>query len=478
MPEHMFKSIEENAVALRSGKLSATVLAEEAVANHERQDPPLDAYKVWDPAKFKAEAAAADAAFAAGVDLGPLQGIPVSVKDLYGVNGYPTYAGAQKQLPVAWQQEGPIVTALRQSLAPFSGKTHTVEFAFGGIGTNPHWGTPRNPWSTDEHRVPGGSSAGAGVSLGEGSAMLALGSDTAGSVRIPASATGNVGIKTSIGRWSTKGIVPLSRSLDTAGILARTVADVAVGFAVIDPIVTQPAGQFLDALRAISAGDIRVGVCDWFFRDNSRGVAEGVQQALKDLSKVGLDVTSVDIPELTETEDIFRQGGLAGIEFAAFINNELPNYKAELDRNVAARFETIELIPAVDFLKRRDRLQQLAADIELRMADVDILVAPTLPITPPTVQEVERAEDYMTHNMAILRNTMVANLLELCAISIPVALDAKKMPVGLMIMGPKNADTRILAAAMAFEAALGTATERIGTPPILKKKQRSPKKKS
>jgi aspartyl-tRNA(Asn)/glutamyl-tRNA(Gln) amidotransferase subunit A len=140
-------------------------------------------------------------------------GIPISVKDLFGVPGLPTCAGTNAAFPREWEAAGPVVGAVLSQLGIVTGKTHTVEFAFGGLGTNPHWGTPVNPWSSpDEPRAPGGSSAGAGVSLAQGSALLALGTDTAGSVRIPASFTGQTALKTTHGRWSLEGIVPLSPS--------------------------------------------------------------------------------------------------------------------------------------------------------------------------------------------------------------------------------------------------------------------------
>ncbi|MBT3931440.1 MAG: amidase, partial [Rhodospirillaceae bacterium] len=128
---------------LRGGRTSAAALAEAAIANHEAGDATFGAYKTWDPARFRAEAEIADRAFAANFDLGPLQGIPVSVKDLYGVRGYPTFAGSPRELPQEWRHEGPVIRALRGQLAAVSGKTHTVQFAFGALGTNPHWGTPR-----------------------------------------------------------------------------------------------------------------------------------------------------------------------------------------------------------------------------------------------------------------------------------------------------------------------------------------------
>ena len=273
-------SVAELAGGMRDGTLSALDLAEAAIENHDARDADLAAYKTWDSGRFREEARIADAALAVGIDLGPLQGIPISVKDLYGVRDYPTFAGSPRELPMVWRQEGPVVRALRGQLATFSGKTHTVQFAFGALGTNPHWGTPRNPWDAVDHRAPGGSSAGAGVSLWEGSAALALGTDTAGSVRMPASMTGTVGIKTTQDRWSIDGIAPLSPTLDTAGVLARSVADAALAFSVIDPVVNADLDSFLAGVEGATVGDFRIGICETFFEACDPGVAEGVRDAL------------------------------------------------------------------------------------------------------------------------------------------------------------------------------------------------------
>ncbi|MHA1107891.1 MAG: amidase family protein, partial [Alphaproteobacteria bacterium] len=197
------------AAAIRDGSADIEALIEQAIERHDQRGEAFHAYKHWDAAAARAQGAAAAAALAAGHDTGPLMGLPVSFKDIYGVKSMPTFDGTPKELPEEWRSEGPVVAAMRRRLAVITGKTHTVEFAFGGVGTTAHWGAPRNPWDAAEHRVSGGSSAGAGVSIAEGSALLAFGTDTGGSVRIPASVTGHVGLKTTIGRWSTDGIVPL-----------------------------------------------------------------------------------------------------------------------------------------------------------------------------------------------------------------------------------------------------------------------------
>ena len=204
---------------LREKRASARELTEAAIARHERFGERLHAYSLWAPEQARAVADAADAAFAAGVSVGPLQGVPVSLKDLFAAAGYPCFAGSSRRLPAdPWERDGPLVATLRRQLGVIMGKTHMVEFAFGGTGRNSHHGAPYNPWDAAAHRSVGGSSSGAGVSLLEGSALLAFGSDTAGSVRIPACMTGNAGLKVTLGRWSTEGVVPLSFSFDTPGL--------------------------------------------------------------------------------------------------------------------------------------------------------------------------------------------------------------------------------------------------------------------
>ncbi|WP_298017906.1 amidase family protein [uncultured Parasphingopyxis sp.] len=261
-------SLSDIAARLSSEPALARNLAEEAIARREAQ-PEIGTgpYREWRPDIARAMADGAVAALMAGT-AGPLAGIPVSVKDLFGVAGTATYAGTPRALPAAFETEGWLVGLLRTQGAIFTGKTHTVEFAFGGLGVNGHWGSVRNPWDPDAWRVSGGSSAGAGVGLAEGSALLALGTDTGGSVRIPAAMTGNVGLKTTIGRWPTTGVVPLSHTLDTVGILTRTVADAAYAFAAIE-------GTGPVAARPLTG--LRIGrIARLAFEDCSPGIAEAV----------------------------------------------------------------------------------------------------------------------------------------------------------------------------------------------------------
>lgn len=459
-------SLRELAGALRDGTMTARGLAEAAIANHVAHDGILAAYKTWDPDRLLAEADVADGALAAGIDLGPMQGIPVSVKDLYGVRGYPTFAGSPRELPAEWRHEGPVIRALRGQLATVSGKTHTVQFAFGALGTNPHWGTPQNPWDARDHRAPGGSSAGAGVSLWEGSALLALGTDTAGSVRMPASMTGTVGVKTTAGRWSIEGISPLSPTLDTPGTLTRTVEDAALAFSVIDPETAADPDTFLSTVERAELGDFRIGVCEAFFDDCEPGIAEGVRAALSELEAAGARLVDITIPNLEEVDRIFRTGGLSAYEFAGFINDILPDFVADLDPMVGSRFDKMSAMTASDYLIRRRRLETLTRAAHVAISGVHAVVGPTVPITPPRIEDVREASPYMKANLHAARNTTAVNLLTMCAVTIPVALDAAGMPVGLHIVCPQGEDVRAIAVARAFEKKLGTARQRLGPPPL------------
>mgnify|MGYP000091254042 CR=1 FL=1 len=285
------KPLRDLARGLRAREFSAADLVREAAENLDAGEPRLGAYKTRTREMAEAGANNADAAFRGGRDIGIFQGIPVSIKDIYGIPGVPIFAGSSRELPAKWQSAGPVARCLLDGLAAVMGKTHTVEFAFGTLGLNAHWPAPWNPWDAIEHRAPGGSSSGAGVSLCEGSAVIALGTDTAGSVRIPASLTGNVGYKPTIGRWSTAGIVPLSPYLDTPGILARTVDDALLAAAQVD----RSSGRAQGAIGSAAAvGSLRIGIPEHLlFDDCDPGIAEGVTQALRELERAMLQFDSV-----------------------------------------------------------------------------------------------------------------------------------------------------------------------------------------
>lgn len=460
------RTMREIAAALRDGSANIEELTEQVIARHDRRDDIFHAYKHWDAAAARAQAKAAAAALAAGNDAGPLMGLPVSFKDIFGVAGMPTFGGTPKELPTEWRSEGPVVAAMRRQLAVITGKTHTVEFAFGGVGTTAHWGAPRNPWDAEAHRVSGGSSVGAGVSIGEGSAVLAFGTDTGGSVRIPASVTGLVGLKTTIGRWSTDGIVPLSTTFDTPGLLVRSAADAVTAYAAVDPDIDDEEGYFR-AVDGLDAGDLRLAICDEHFWDDcSPGIAEGVKAALDELTAKGARLNRISLPEAGEARARFVNGSLFGVEGQSFIDEHYPDRAETLDPNIKARFDIAKKVSAVDYYTEKRKIEELAAAADDKLRHVDVLVAPTVPLTPPTVEGVADADDYAYANGMMTRNTQPLNLLEMCAVTFPVALDAAGMPVGLQLIARHGNEDRLLAAALACEKALGTPRDRLGVPPL------------
>jgi aspartyl-tRNA(Asn)/glutamyl-tRNA(Gln) amidotransferase subunit A len=457
----------EIARELRERRATARELVEAAIARHARFGERLHAYSFWAPEQARTVAQAADAAFSAGVSAGPLQGLPVSIKDLFAAAGYPCFAGSSRRLPAdPWERDGPLVATLRRQLGVIMGKTHMVEFAFGGTGQNTHHGAPYNPWDPAAQRSVGGSSSGAGVSLLEGSALLAFGSDTAGSVRIPACMTGNAGLKVTIGRWSTEGVVPLSFTFDTPGLLARSVSDLAYGFGALDP-----AG--IDASALIAQGGtrdltgVRLGVGDPFlWRDCDPGIAETVQEAVDALVRAGAVARDFTLPEAEAAYGVFLDGGLSAIELRSFLD-QLPEWLDQLDPVIAPAVRNAESLSAREYLARAARLANLARAAAPRLDVVDVIASPTLCLTPPLMSDVADADSHLRVNRRIVRNTAWVNYLGLCAITMPVGHDRAGMPVGVQLTAPTHAEEKLLTIALAAERVLGTGADRLGTPPLL-----------
>lgn len=461
----IFLPLREQRARLRAGTLTAAALAEASISAFQQRGKHDHAYLTWNGEQALAMAQATDAVLAQGGDTGALMGIAVSIKDIYAVTGLPTYAGSSQRLPKHWERSGPIVSALLKQLPSVMGKTHSVEFAFGGLGTNAHWGAPRNPWDATQHRTPGGSSSGAGVSLVGGTASLALGTDTAGSVRIPAAMTGVVGLKTTAGRWSTQQIVPLSTTLDTPGLLARRIEDIAFAFQALDSGLS---GKDDHVSATPSLADLTFGVPDAFFWDDcSPGIAETVRAAIKQLEAAGARVVVLELSGINEAYTLFKSGGVAAAELAAFLKTELPEMIDSLDPNVAARIAAADDMPAWEYVRRRTVLDSLCASATASMAGVDALLTPTVAISPPTLESLQPEGAYSKANMHALRNTVIANFLGLCALTLPVGKDAVGMPVGLQVMAGPWQDAKLLAIGQAIENELGTGLEILGQPPAL-----------
>ena len=464
MDDILAQPLSRLAEAMRNKLISATELTEIAVSRHKKHGDYLNAYKSLDLEGAIRLAREADELLARGVAPEPFHGIPISAKDLYGVKGFPTFAGTARQLPDAWSSDAWLVAQLRAQGAITIGKTHTVEFAFGAVGINPHWGTPRNPWDEKVHRIPGGSSCGAGVSLWEGSAFLALGSDTGGSIRIPAAMTGTVGHKLTCGRWPVDGVVPLSSTMDSVGGLTRSVEDAAYFFGAIDPAWGDPEA-FLQHITATKPPSLRIALPSCLIWDDCpNDISVQIHAALDELEAVGVQRTNVDGSLLDEAFDHYRRSGIAGTECKAFLEQELPGWLDIVHPTIGHRLEAADPLSDPDYAVAVDEHHRLMSVADQLFEEESLLVLPTTIVTPPPVAELEDMSTYLQTNITALRPTCCVNMLGLCAVTIPVGLDDEGMPVGLQLVGPIGADEALLAAALTIERALGTARERLGTP--------------
>ncbi len=447
-------SLQEISDALINRNLSSVELTEYSIRQKELNSY-SNAYKCWTPETGLTTAKEADDVYKSGKAPSPLQGIPISLKDIYGHPDFPIFAGSYRELPRKWRQAGPIVQSLQSQLSVFLGKTHTVEFAYGGLGVNSHWGTPRNPWCKDAHRTPGGSSSGAGISICQGSAFVALGTDTAGSVRIPASCTGVVGLKTSHRLWPTEGIMPLSPLLDTAGILTRTAQDSAYAFYAIshpDESIAQHRAC-LDKINRLQIENFRIGIADtgimWDCQDD---ISDICMAAVHALESDGCTIVPMEFPNAEVAIEIRDRGGTTSVELIEFLGNELPDWLDNQDPVISERIKIGGDISAIEYLSRIRQIKQERIEVRNRFDNCDVIAAPTVPISPPLLEQVSTDEDYMPLNLLNLRNTGVGSYLDLCAISIPVGLDRLGMPVGIQFMAPAGKEQLLLAIGQRLES--------------------------
>jgi aspartyl-tRNA(Asn)/glutamyl-tRNA(Gln) amidotransferase subunit A len=394
----------------------------------------------------RAAADAADARAATGVSLGPLDGAIVSIKDLFDVAGEPTRAGskilAEEAAPAT--ADAAIVRQLRAAGAVIVAKTNMTEFAFSGIGANPHFGTPGNPH--DRARVPGGSSAGAPVAVADGMCEIAIGTDTGGSVRIPAALCGLVGFKPSRQRVPTEGAFPLSYTLDSIGPIARSVEDCAKADAVM-------AGEAYSPLDPAALTGLRFGVAEGLPLDKLDGtVAAAFKAAIGRLDGAGARVSRETLPLFDDMVAVNAKGGISPPEACAVHRDRMKRRAGDIDPNVRARIERGCAVSAANYVEMvRDRAKLVRA-MDARLAMLDVLVMPTTPIVAPTIAEVADPQVFAARNAALLRNTNIVNFFDLCAITLPVAA---ALPVGLMLIGRNGDDRRLLRLAAATAQLVG-----------------------
>ena len=397
----------------------------------------------------------ADALARMGLCAGPLGGLPVSVKDLFDMAGEVTAAGSRlrREHPPA-AADAPAVARLRAAGSALVGRTHMTEFAFSGVGINPHLGTPRNPCDATRVRIPGGSSSGAAVSVALGIAVAALGSDTAGSIRVPAALCGVTGFKSTQSRVPLTGAFPLSHTLDTVCAMAPTVADCLVVDGVIAgaplPVLLRP----LAGMRLVLPGTLVLDALE-------PAVASAFARALSALSAAGAQVIEQPLPELAEIADINAPGGLSAVEAWATHRADMQSRREAFDPRVARRIALGEGVSAADYLRILQRRRDWIARMQRQLAPFDALVCPTVPLVAPALEPLLASDEaFFRANGLLLRNTIVANFLDGCAFSLPCQAPGE-LPVGLMLVAPGGADARLAEVALAAESALA---RQVGTP--------------
>lgn len=398
----------------------------------------------------RAAARASDARVAAGHPLGPLEGRLVSIKDLFDVAGEPTTAGSvllREAVPAA--RDAVVVQRLRRAGAVIVGKTNMTEFAYSGLGLNPHYGTPGN--ALDGARIPGGSSSGAGVSVARGWAEIAIGSDTGGSVRIPAALNGLVGFKPTQARVTREGAFPLSYTLDTVGPLGRTVAEVAVADAVLAGIDNEPL-----ATRTLSG--LRLGVPRGIlFSELDDAVGAAVETALATLARSGARVRDESLDALLgEAFRLQAKGTLVGAE-AAWIHREGVATRPEAyDPRVLARIRRAQGLDAASYVGMAHARAALLPAADAALADLDALVLPTVACLAPRFEDVQTEEGYTRLNGLVLRNPSVFNFFDLPALTLPLP-SAAGLAVGLMLVGRRGRDRELLAVGAVVEQCVSAA---------------------
>ena len=387
-----------------------------------------------------------DALRRSGAKLPALAGIPISIKDLFDEAGVVTLGGSTVLVgKAAATRDSTIVERLKKSGAVIMGRTNLTEFAYSGLGINPHYGTPKNTFDRAAARLPGGSSSGAAISITDGMAAGAIGTDTGGSVRIPAALNGLVGFKPTARRVSLDGALPLSTTLDSAGPIARTVTDCAL----LDHVLANEAGGVPTATRLRG---LRFAVPTTVFQDDlSSAVASAFSAALARLSAAGATIIELPMTEFAQAAALNPRGALTSKEAFAWHQQYIKDAPDKYDPRVIARIRPGENITDVTYAELLQLRERFVREITAIASGYDAMLMPTVPDTAPTIAEVVKDdESYFRFNGRMLRNPSIVNMFDGCALSVPCQ-DARSAPVGLMIAGTQNTDRRILAIGLAVE---------------------------
>jgi aspartyl-tRNA(Asn)/glutamyl-tRNA(Gln) amidotransferase subunit A len=442
--------LSEVSLAVQKKEVSPVALTEACLARIERRNPLLNAFITVTAESALQEARKAEAEIARGEWRGPLHGIPLALKDLAETAGVRTTAASAVLEHYIPSEDAEVVRRLRKAGAVLLGKLNLQEFAYGGSGVVSHYGPARNPWNT-EH-ITGGSSSGSAAAVAAGLCYGAIGTDTAGSIRLPAACCGIAGLKPTYGLVSTRGIIPLSWSLDHVGPMARTVSDIALilqAIASYDPhdFYSQkfPPVYYPSALEEKRHG-IRLGVAREFFKQLDPEIEHAVERALAVVSEVAAEVS--DITELSTELDrtVVRS------EPYVYHQRHLPAHEKQYHPETLRRILTGADVTAAQYVEAyRDMLRRRRQVLEV-FEQVDLIVTPTTPFLPPSFAELEAEPDQLrAKELSLLRNTRPFNMYGLPAISIPCGFSSTGLPIGLQIAGAPGAEGSVLALAHAYE---------------------------
>ena len=452
-------TILEAAQALRQRSVSSVELTEAALKSIAALNPKLNAMLTVLEESAREEARAADQELARGVDHGPLHGIPVAVKDVFETRGVRTTCGSAIFKNHVPERDAAVVEKLRAAGAVLAGKTGMHELAYGITSDNPHFGTIRNPWDVD--RIPGGSSGGSGAAVSAGMVFAAMGSDTGGSIRIPAAFCGTVGLKPTTGRVSRYGVMPLDFSLDHMGPLTRSVRDAAVTLQAIAGFDSRDETSSLERVPpylpepGCSIRELRIGLPqNFYFERLDPDVNAAVQRMAALAESLGGHMIPVRVPDIEALNAVSRVILLA--EASALMEKYIGN-RDQFGSDVLALFDQGRLLPATDYVNAQRLRRMMQREFAGLWKSVDCLFTPTTPMAAPRIGEktVRLGDSVEDVRLAATRLVRGVNVLGLPAISIPCGRDSRGLPVGLQIIGRPFDEALILRVAAALEDAAG-----------------------
>ena len=440
-------TVDEFARQLRLGHVTSARATDDCLERIASLDPALNAFIHVMAAEARRDAQARDAELAAGHDRGPLHGVPISVKDLFDVAGTVTTAASRVREGLVALTDGPLITRLRQAGAVLMGKTNLHEFALGPTNEDSAFGPTRHP--LDPSRMSGGSSGGSAVSVATGMALATLGSDTGGSIRIPAALCGIVGLKPTAGELPIEGAVPLSRTLDHTGPLTQTVTDAwhvfhaLRGDTVVKPLSESP----LDSLRL---GVPRAYFCDVLDVE----VRAVFDRTLAQLQRTGVTIVDVDIPHASALAAVYSV--IVFGDAAAYHADTLEAHADRYTTPVRLRLEMARYVLAEDYVRGLDGRQALRREVDTALSGIDALVLPTVPVPAPAIGASTvtlNGKDEPVRNL-LLRLTQLFNVTGHPALSLPMGTTAEGLPMGLQLAGTRGQTDALLHVAKAVETAI------------------------